>query len=200
MIDIDLLLTLGATYKKVSRGEIVFREGSTALFYHQLVEGKVKWFNTDEEGKEFIQHIIQPGECFGELPLFDGSPYAANAIAEEDSMLIRLRRSTFLHFLKECPDVHFAFSRLLAGRLRFKFMLANELSCHSPGHRVIALIDYLKSNKKNICTECSKLLLTRQQVASMTGLRVETVIRVMKELEEQKIITIEKGKVYLSMM
>jgi CRP-like cAMP-binding protein len=40
-------------------------------------------------------------------------------------------------------------------------------------------------------------LLTRQQVASMTGLRVETVIRVMKELEEQKMITIEKGKVYL---
>jgi CRP-like cAMP-binding protein len=76
-------------------------------------------------------------------------------------------------------------------------MLANELSCHSPAHRIIALIDYLKTNTRNVCAECSKLLLTRQQIASMTGLRVETVIRVMKELEEQKMITIEKGKVYL---
>lgn len=48
----------------------------------------------------------------------------------------------------------------------------------------------------NMCPKCNKLLLTRQQLANMTGLRVETVIRTIKDLEEKKIVSIQKGKVY----
>ena len=196
MVNIDLLLTYGATYKKVAKGETIFSEGSRSLFYHQLVEGKVKWVNTDEEGKEFIQHLIEPGECFGELPLFDNEPYAADAIADEDSVILRLHQSTFQQVLKDHPEIHASFTKLLAQRLRFKFMLVKELSTYSPGHRIIALINYMKENKMNMCPKCNKLLLTRQQLANMTGLRVETVIRAIKDLEEKKFLTIQKGKVY----
>jgi CRP/FNR family transcriptional regulator, cyclic AMP receptor protein len=196
MIDIDLLLACGGTYKKVSKGDIIFLEGGTASFYHQLVEGSVKWINVDDEGKEFIQYIVQPGECFGELPLFDEEPYAATAIADEDCLILRLHRSTFHQLLKDQPSLHFQFSKLLAQRLRFKFLLVKELSCYSPGHRIITLINYLKENNKNYCPKCHKLLLTRQQLANMTGLRVETVIRTIKDMEEKKLVSIEKGKVY----
>lgn len=196
MIDIDLLLACGASYKKVSKGEIIFWEGSIASFYHQLVEGKVKWCSVDDEGKEYIHYIVQPGECFGELPLFDNEPFAATAVAEEDSLILRLHRSNFQHLLKENPEIHFSFSKLLAERLRFKFLLLKELSCYSPEHRITTLINYLKKNNKNYCPKCHKLLLTRQQIANMTGLRVETVIRAMKDMEERQMLTIEKGKVY----
>ena len=37
MIDVDILLALGAAYKKVAAGEIIFREGAVASFYQQLV-------------------------------------------------------------------------------------------------------------------------------------------------------------------
>jgi len=196
MIDIDLLLACGASYKKVTKGEIIFMEGSIASFYHQLVEGKVKWFSNDDEGKEYIHHIIQAGESFGEVQLFDNECFAAPAIAVEDSILICLHRSSVENLLQNNPQIHFAFSKLLAERLRFKFMLVKELSCYSPGHRIITLINYLKQSNKNYCSKCHKLLLTRQQIANMTGLRVETVIRAMKDLEEQHMLTIEKGKVY----
>lgn len=196
MINTDLLVDYGASYKKVAKGEIIFWEGSVASFYLQLVEGRVKWFNIDDEGKEYIQHIIHPGECFGELPMFDDQPFAATAVAEEDSVILRLHRLHFQELLKDHSEIHFAFSRLLAERLRFKFMLVKELSCYSPGHRIITLINYLKKNCKNYCPKCNKLLLTRQQIANMTGLRVETVIRTMKDLEEQKLLSIQKGKVY----
>lgn len=196
MINIDLLLTYGANYKKLRKGEIIFSEGGTALFYHQLVEGRVRWVNVDDEGKEFIQHIIEPGECFGELPLFDGEGYAATAIAEEDAVIIRLHQATFQQLLKDHPSILSSFTRLMAQRLRYKFMLVKELSSYSPGHRILSLIRYMKENKMNICPKCNKLLLTRQQLANMTGLRVETVIRTIKDLEEKKFLTIQKGKVY----
>ena len=196
MIDIDLLLTYGATFKKVHKGETIFSEGNKALFYYQLTEGKIKWINVDDEGKEFIQHMIEPGHCFGEMPLFDDDPYAATAVAEEDSLVIRLHHSTFQQLLKDHPEIVLAFTKLLAQRLRYKFMLVKELSSYSPGHRIITLINYMKENKMNMCPKCNKLLLTRQQLANMTGLRVETVIRTIKGLEEKKFLSIQKGKVY----
>ena len=196
MIDIDTLLAWGAVYKKVAAGEVIFREGTQAQFYCQLVSGSVRWMNINEEGKEFLQVMIEPGECFGELPMFDDEPYAATAIADKDSVIIRLHRSTFLQLIKENSEIHFAFSKLLSQRLRFKFLILKEMANHDPEHSISALLNYFKETKKNICPKCNMVKLTRQQIADMTGLRVETVIRTIRNMHEKGDLHIEKGKVY----
>ncbi len=196
MINIDLLLTLGAAYKKVAQGDIIFFEGTRCNYYHQLVSGKVRWININDEGKEYLQQLIEPGECFGELPLFDGGPYAATAIADEDSIVIRLHQSTFQSLLAEHPEIHLAFSKQLAQRLRFKFFLLRVLLYNEPEERIKLLIDYLKETNHNFCSDCGKLKLTRQQIANMTCLRVETVIRAMRHMHERGEISIRKGKVF----
>lgn len=200
MIDVNLLLALGATYKKVSQGEIIFLEGSRCNFYFQLVSGKVRWININNDGKEYLQSVIEPGECFGELPLFDNMPYAATAVADEDSLLIRLHQSTFHQLLEEHPEIHVSFSKLLAQRLRFKFFILKELFTNVPEERISSLIRYLKETKHNICPDCGKINLTRQQIANMTCLRVETVIRAMRHMHEKGEILIKKGKVYCGNM
>jgi len=196
MIDIDTLLAWGAAYKKLTPGEIIFKEGTASSFYYQLVSGKVRWVNINDEGNEFIQTIIEPGECFGEFPLFDDEPFAASAIADEDSVIIRLHRSSFHELLKENSELHFKFTRLLTQRLRFKFLILKELAKHNPENSISTLLNYFKQNQKNICTKCNRLKLTRQQIADMTGLRVETVIRTMKSMQQKGELQISKGKVY----
>ncbi len=196
MVDVDLLLAWGATYKKLDQAEIIFKEGTSCQFYMQLIYGSVKWFNIDEEGKEYIQTIIEPGECFGEIPLFDGGPYAATAIAEEPTMIIRLSKNSFMQLIRDNPDIHFSFTKLLAKRVRFKFLLLKSLALQAPEARISTLLNYLKKENKNFCPECNQLNLTRQQIADMTGLRVETVIRTIRSMHEKGILTIDKGKVY----
>lgn len=196
MIDIDTLLAWGATYKKLSAGEIIFHEGTESHFYYQLVSGSVRWININDDGREFIQSIIAPGECFGEMPLFDNEPFAATAVADTDSVIIRLLKSSFLQLMADKPGLHFAFTKMICQRLRYKFMLHTELSNHNPEHNITTLLSYFKKNDKNICPKCSKLTLTRQQIANMTGMRVETVIRTIKTLQEKGALQITKGKVY----
>ena len=196
MINIDTLVAWGANYKKVPAGGIIFQEGIHCSFYYQLVSGKVRWVNINDNGKEFIQTIIEPGECFGELPLFDDEPFAATAIADEDSVIIRLHRSVFHQLLKETPELHFAFTRLLTQRLRFKFLILKELANHNPENSISTLFNYFKQSQKNICAKCNRIKLTRQQIADMTGLRVETVIRTIKNLQSKGQLIINKGKVY----
>jgi CRP-like cAMP-binding protein len=196
IVDINTLLAWGATYKKVAEGDIIFQEEGICSFYYQLVSGSVRWANINEEGKEILQVMIEPGECFGELPLFDNGVYAATTIANEDSILIRLSKNTFHQMIQENAEIHFAFSKLLAERLRFKFMIVRELANHNPEHSISSLFKYFKDSKKNICPKCNRVKLTRQQIADMTGLRVETVIRAIRNMHKKGSVIVDKGKVY----
>lgn len=196
LIDVNRLLSYGASYRKVQSEEVIFMEGSEPVYYYQLVSGSVRWINDIDEDRAFIQDIIVPGECFGELPLFDKSPYTTSAIASENSLLIRLPKTVFHQLLSDNPEVHFTFTQMMARRMKFKFQMLKEISFCEPVHRLEFLLDYLKRNKRHYCTECNKLTLTRQQLADMTGLRVETVIRAVKSLEAQGKLLILHGKIY----
>lgn len=196
MIDIDLLLAWGAVYKKLNANETIFSEGQSCIYYYQLVSGRVRWVNIDDEGRECIHSIVEPGESFGELPLFDDGSYAATAITDTDSILIRLYKPVFLELLKENSPIHFAFTRLLSKRIRFKLSIIQSFGSHCPEHIIANLINSLKSENKNFCSNCSQLKLTRQQIANMTGLRVETVIRTMRTMHEKGELVISKGKVF----
>lgn len=191
-----MLLAWGASYKKVGEDEVIFMEGNCCNFYYQVVSGSVRWVNIDDDGKEFIQTIIAAGECFGELPLFDDGAYAASAIADTDTILLRLHKSSFLQLLRDNPDIHLSFTRLLAERVRFKFALLRSIALHSPEEKIATLLQHFKKEHKNICSDCNQLKLTRQQIADMTGLRVETVIRSMRNMHDRGILRIDHGKVF----
>lgn len=124
------------------------------------------------------------------------TPFAATAIADEDSVILRLHQSTFHQLLKDKPELHYAFTKLLTQRLRFKFLLLKELANHNPENSITSLLNYFKQSQKNICTKCNRINLTRQQIADMTGLRVETVIRTIRALHTKGELQINKGKVY----
>lgn len=196
IIDVDILLSWGATFHDLEKGQVLFCEDDPAYFYYQVVEGRIKMCNCNEEGKEFIQGIFEAGESFGEPPLFDDGIYPASAEADEASVVIRLRKENFLQLLKENFDIHFGFTQTLARRLRFKSLISKEISSYGPMHRVSTLLQEYKKSKGVADNELLKIELTRQQIADMTGLRVETVIRSIRELERNGHLKIERGKVY----
>lgn len=199
MIDVATLLAWGGFYKNVKAGVIIFKEGTCCYHYHQLVEGMVEWGNLNSDGKEFIQSIISPGECFGEFPLFDGEPYAADAMAVKDSIIICVPKSKFQQMLLENGDIHLAFSNYFVRCLRQKFLLMKTIALENPE---VVVSTVLKTIKSRYCQEDEdprniQVDLTRQQIANMTGLRVETVIRTIRNLKNKGILEIDHGKVYI---
>ena len=197
MIDIDLLLSFGAVRRKIEKTQTVFFQGGAACFYYQIERGRVKMTSSCEGGKEFLQGIYADGETFGELSLFDGREYPASAVAEEDTTLIRLSKEGFLQVLEGDPAIHFSFTRLLSERLRFNSVLLRELCCYEAEHQIFTLIRHFKMLSKFPVDLTYKVDLTRQQIADMTGLRVETVIRAIRRLCIKGDLLLTKGKVYV---
>ena len=197
MIDENLLLHYGAKKVSYNKGDQLFREGDTALNYYQVSAGEVKMNNYNLDGKEFIQGIFNPGQSFGEPPLFADVKYPANAEALTDCEVMLLHKTGFFELLASNPEVHLKVTQTLANRLYYKAIMASEISSQEPEHRILRILDYLKKNVHKTEGKFSyKVDLTRQQIADLTGLRVETVIRATKALEKKGELKIKNRKVY----
>lgn len=196
IISPSILEKFGAKGTSLHKNEILLSEGGIALYYFQVSSGVIKMNNYSADGQEFVQGMFMDGESFGEPPLFGDFPYPANAVAVIDAVVWKLPKENFLKLLKENFDLHLKFCAILSNRLQFKSMIAKEMSSHAPDHRILALIDYFKEKAKPTEKREYEVPFTRQQLADMTGLRVETVIRSIKALAEKNELKIIHRKVY----
>lgn len=194
-IDLDLLYSWGAIAKKYKKNEVVFEEDEAANFYYQILDGSVRLYNSNDDGKEFTQGIFCSGDGFGEPPLFIDKPYPSKAITIQDSTIIKLSKDKFLKILDEYPSIQKYFLNLLAHKIHAKSMTSKEIINQKPEYRIIA---FLNSFKKRTDHPTDKILIpyTRQEIANFTGLRVETVIRSFAKLNECNKIEIINHKIY----
>ncbi len=191
-----ILVQYGAEEKKLKKGAFLFHEKERAASYFQVKSGKMKMFNLNADGKVFTQGMFEAGDSFGEPPLFTDSNYPACTVAEENTCLYKLPKQKFFKLLKENPEIHFEITRMLATRLLYKSMQLKEISSFKPEHRILSLLDYLKKEEGIPEDQKFEVSLTRQHIADLTGLRVETVIRSVKTLEKEGSLDIRGHKIY----
>lgn len=193
-IDLDLLFTWGAIAKEYKKGEIIFCEGETANFYFQIIEGSVRMFNANDEGKEFTQGYFSVGQSFGEPPLFIHETYPSNAMVFQDSVIIKLSKDKFLKILDEYPIIQQRFLNLMCHRLHSKAMTSKDIINQKPEFRILAFLNAHKKGKQS--SEKEQIRFTRQEIANFTGLRVETVIRALTRMAKSKKVEIINHKIY----
>ncbi|TDE51109.1 Crp/Fnr family transcriptional regulator [Flavobacterium sp. GT3P67] len=194
-IDLDLLFTWGAVAKKYKKNEVIFDEDEVAHFYYQVIDGSVRMFNSNDEGKEFTQGLFCIGESFGEPPLFIDQPYPSKAIAILDSTIIKLSKDKFLKILDEYPSIQKSFMILLANKIHSKSNSSKEIINQKPEFRIAAFLNTHKK-KSECCNEKVLIPYTRQEIANFTGLRVETVIRVLCKMNTCEKLEIVNHKIY----
>lgn len=199
-IDVDLLFTWGAVAKKYQKDEIIFYEDESALFYYQILEGSVKMFCANDDGKEFTQGVFEKGASFGEPPLFIDEIYPCTAIATVDSVVIKISKDKFLTIIEEYPEINKRFMQLLALRVYRKALTNKHIINQKPEHRISAFLKDYKQKNGNSDYETSKekmqIPYTRQEIADFTGLRVETVIRTLSQMKESNKVEIKNHKLF----
>ncbi|WP_336962071.1 Crp/Fnr family transcriptional regulator [Chryseobacterium contaminans] len=195
VINENILFSAGAEIRDYKPTENIFSEGDTPHYYYQIITGEVKLNNYNEEGKEFIQNFLSAGQSCGESILFIDKPYPMNAEAVTECSVLRLHKSAFFDLLNTSPKLCMKVSRFLSQRLYYKFVMMLNISSQNPSTRLKGLMNYLKSFQDDESPYSFMVPLTRQQMASLTGLCVETAIRTIKHMEKDKILRIENRKI-----
>jgi len=188
-IDTDILIAWGGISKRYKKGEYIFHEDEVPRCFYQIIDGTVKLYNTNFDGKEYTQAEFKKGNSFGEPPLFLEEMYPSTAVTTEESVIIRLPKERFLEILDEYPAIQKKLICVLARRIYNKSITAREIINNSPELRILAFLNEYK--KKNLLeNEKIEIPYTRQEIANFTGLRVETVIRTLSKMKALKTVDI----------
>lgn len=196
IISEDLLLKYGADFSDFQSGETIFSEGSDPNFYFQVFTGTVGLQNLFNDGKEFIQNIMTTGECFAESFLFNTKPYNVTGIAITQCSILKLRKNDFYKLLEDNDHLSSMFLKYFSSCLYDKYFMMLNLAAADQINKIQAILNILK--RDNNCKKpfSFQVPLTRQQIANLTGLRVETVIRTIKKMQTNDAVKIENGKIF----
>jgi CRP-like cAMP-binding protein len=196
LISEDLLLRYGAEFIDFMPNHTIFLEGTRPQFYYQILTGIVEIKNYHQDGREFTQNILANQQCFAESFLFNSKLYTVSAVAITQCRIIRLGKNDFIRLLENNAEISALFLKYFSACLQNNYMMLFNLSQPDALIKIKAVINSLKGD--NIYDEpySFQIPLTRQQIANLTGLRVETVIRSIKKMELSELLKIENGKIY----
>ena len=196
LINSNLLSKYGAETFRTESFETIFNEGDTPRYYYQIVTGRIKLNHFDEDAKEIIQSVLIPGQSVCELLLFIEERYPVNAETLLPSEIIRISKERFLELLADNPDVSIDINKFLSERLYQKFIMMQHNLSLKPEVRLLGVLNYFKSYSNNKEKYSFEIYLTRKQLASITGLRIETVIRTIKKMEDDMILKLINSKIF----
>jgi CRP/FNR family cyclic AMP-dependent transcriptional regulator len=190
-MNIKYLLEQQFSVQLYKKGETIYHPDTQPRAVYFIKAGKVKMVTVNNDGQDFIQGIFKANEYFGEPALLLGKPYLAYTIAIQDSEIIAVNKKEFFQFLELDSDFSMRLILTLSNRLFYKSMMLEELANEHADHRVKTLLIYLLKD----VAPGQELNVTRQQMADMTGLRVETVIRLIKQPALQIGFKLIRGKI-----
>jgi len=190
-MDIQELIQRGFAVKEYPKDKIIYEPGMLPRYVYFIKTGEVRMVTVSEHGKEFIQGIFKAGQYFGEPALIVNRRYLAYTIASKQSEIILVNKTDFFNLIENTPGFSTSLIQKLSNRLFYKSMMLEELANEKAEHRLLTIINYLMNDVE----VGDSLNVTRQELADMTGLRVETVIREIKSLREKEFIKTDNGKI-----
>ena len=179
--------------KPAEKGALLFSEGETAHGLYVMLTGKVKIFRVGPDGREVVLHVFGVGEMFGEVAVFQGRAFPANAECLEAGRTLFLPRSALVDALAEDPSLAMGLLASLSRRLRGFVNKIESLTLMETPQRLAAYL--LHFSEENGGVESFHLDVSKALLAGLLGTARETLSRCLARMVEQEYIALEGRKV-----
>ena len=187
---------------KISKGQVLFKEGDPGDRLFVVIEGKLKLGTTSNDGRENLLSILGPGDMFGELSLFDPGPRTATATAVVDSRLLALANDQVIGWVTAHPGVSLQLLKRLSQRLRrANDVLSDLVFADVPGRVAKAIIELGErfGTKKDDGLHVNHEL-TQEELAQLVGASRETVNKALADFASRGWIKLEPRSVIILQM
>jgi CRP-like cAMP-binding protein len=191
------LLTANKSEHIFKKGEVVFREGAFPAGIFYIIDGMVKKYKADKDGKEQIIYVANAGELIGYHAILSEERFPDSAATLEESRIAFIPREDFLHALNQSAML----SRRLLRTLSHEFaVLINNVTLFAQRSvrerlalQLIVIREKYKSDFQS--GEPVEINLSREDLASVVGTARENIVRILTELREDKIIETKGRKI-----
>ncbi len=181
--------------KDFKKDALIFSDGQDADGFYVVAQGRIKVFKLSSEGKEQILHIFGPGEPVGEVPVFSGGVFPANAVPLEKSRLLFFPKKAFVRLLEENTPLVLNMLAILSRRLRQFTVQVENLSLKEVPGRLAGYLLFLAQEQNN--RQHVELSISKGQLASLLGTIPETLSRILSKMKDAGLIGVNGSSISL---
>ncbi|HEX9758331.1 MAG TPA: Crp/Fnr family transcriptional regulator [Nitrospiria bacterium] len=179
--------------------DIIFHEDTPSHGIYILCSGRIKLTNSSRFGQQQILKIVSAGEIIEKNGLFNTGKHTVTAETLERSEVTFFEREDFLTLLKNHSDLSIRLINVLSQELEKSQQRINQLTFKdAKGRLALILLDLAKSygvkNKDGIALG---ITLKREEIAEMTGMTLETAVRLLSQFKKDRVIKVEGKQIIL---
>ena len=193
------MICKNSNVKSYEKNEIIFFEEDDSRNLYLLVNGQVKLTMLSPDGKEKVLTILQEGDLFGEISLFDHNPHPVTAEVQKKARLLTLPFNQLEKMIIEKPQLALKIIEALSKKTRLLTSQVRDLVFHDAAERMASLL--LRFGKDFGREEDGRtkidLILTHQEIANLLGVSRVTVTKTINKLIDENLITIEDKNIII---
>ncbi|MCU0404040.1 MAG: Crp/Fnr family transcriptional regulator [Chitinophagaceae bacterium] len=183
------------------KGQVLFNEGGHPFGIYCVNKGKIKVSIIGDEGKEQIVRLAKDGDVLGYRSMIASERYNATATALEDSQVCFIPRDIFLGALKKDSNLSNEVMKLLSAQLKEAEIKLTHLAQKPVRERLAETLLFLKETYGfEQGTDVLSVQLSREEIANLVGTATETAIRLLSELNKERIIELVGKKIRITNM
>lgn len=193
------LLCENSYAKFYEKDEVIFFENDSVKKLYLLVNGKVKLSMLSADGKEKVLTILQEGDIFGELSLFDEDPHPLTAEVVDGARLLIIPWNEMEKLITKKPSLAIKIIEALSKKTRLLTSQVRELVFQDAAGRLASLISRLAEDfgREIEAGTVIDLVLTHQEIANLIGSSRVTVTKLINKFIDEGLITIKKRKIII---
>ena len=180
--------------KTFSEGDIILNENAYIKSIPIVTRGSIRVMRTDEDGREILLYYIKAGEsCI--MSFLGGLHHDTSkvkAIAEEETEILFIPIDKVASLIKEYPEWLDYIFRLYHKRFEELLEVVNAVAFKKMDERLLNLI-----KKKCELSQNNTLIVTHEQLANELGTARVVVSRLLKQMEDEGLVTLGRNKIFL---
>jgi len=194
------LLTRNKNCSVIEKGQSLFVEGNRPLGVFCINKGKIKVAKLGIDGKEQIVDIFKEGDLLGYRTMLADDLYTVSAVTLEKSSICFIPKRDFLEVMKITPDFHSKITREVCRELGIMADSLTNLAQKTVRERLALTLLMLKDtyNLNNDDDVPVAINLSRDDLANIVGTATETLIRMLHDFKEEKLIKTSGRKIMVS--
>lgn len=179
-------------YKKK---QSIYAAGNRPEYLYYLLQGKVKTYKRNDEGKELIIGLYNEGDFLGYNTLLEGGNYQENAEAMEDTALALIPHHDFEQLISSNPEVLGKFIRLLSREMAEKEQQLIGLAYNSLRKKVAEALIMLEKKYNTAGNKNFTIDISRENLAAVAGVAKESLIRTLGDFRDERLIALKEGQI-----
>ena len=184
----------------LARGTSVYRALDEPCNVYLLVSGRVHISHVNEDGKQSILMLVQPGQLFGELAICDRRPREEYCETTEDSTVVVIPTGDLSQLIRENADLSFDMLNLFGSRQRVIKRRLSSVLFRSKRQRLFHLLkelaeDFGRPDADGVRID---LPLSHQQLGRLIGATRETVTIVLGELRTEGLVRVHRRQIIVA--